>query len=141
MEDTNALSAVAFDDLAVGARRGPYAERVSAELAARLARHIGEPTAVALVPPAVYPVLFLKALRRSMGGIPAGAVLAKQELEFHGELPVDSDVGITTWVGERYERRGRPYAVIEFDVRDSADSSVVTGRKIIVWPNGPGSHA
>jgi hypothetical protein len=139
--DTDALSNVLYDDLPVGERKGPYAEHVSADLAARLAGPIGERgAAVAHAPPAVFPVLFLKALRRSMGGIPAGSVLAKQELEFLAELPVDSDVQITTWVGERYVRRDRPYAVIEFDVRDAQDRPVVTGRKIIMWPTGPGER-
>ena len=90
------------------------------------------------VPPAVFPVLFLKALRRAMGGIPAGSVLAKQELEFHAVLPVDSEVQITTWVGDKQVRRDRPFVTIDFDIRDAQDAQVVTGRKIIVWPSGPG---
>ena len=72
-----------------------------------------------------------------MGGIPAGSVLAKQELEFHAELPADSTVNITTWISEKYIRRERPYVVIEFDIRDESDTQVVTGRKIIIWPTGP----
>ena len=109
-------------------------------LASALAGSIGEPKAVTTAPPAVFPVLFLKALRRSMGGIPAGSVLAKQELEFHAELPVDSTVNVTTWISEKYLRRERPYVVIEFDIRDESDTQVVTGRKIIVWPTGPGER-
>lgn len=138
MSTEPSLSKVDFDSLSIGERKGPFIETVSAELAAGLSGRIGERHPIDLVPPAVYPVLFLKVLRLSMGGIPAGAVLAKQELEFQAELPVDSAVKITTWVGDRYVRRNRPYAVIEFDVRDSADHPVVTGRKVIVWPNGPG---
>jgi hypothetical protein len=132
------LSNVAYDDLRVGHRTGPYVEPVSADMAARLSGSIGERHAVTKVPPGVYAVLFLKALRRSMGGIPAGAVLAKQELEIHAELSVDCTVQITTWVGERYVRRDRPYVVVEFDIRDVSDRQVVTGRTTIVWPTGPG---
>ena len=141
LEDSPSLSNVAFDDLVVGARLGPFREHVGAGDAGRLRGAIGEPDAVSVAPPAVYPVLFLKALRRAMGGIPSGSVLAKQELEFHGELPVDRDVEITTWVSDRYVRRDRPYVVIDFDVR-AADggASVVTGRKIIIWPTGPGER-
>ena len=81
----------------------------------------GVPTApVTATPPAVYPILFLKALRRAMGGIPAGSVLAKQELEFHAELPVDTEVSIVTWVGDKQVRRERPFVTIEFDIRDPA---------------------
>lgn len=126
-----------YDELEVGTRSGPYRETVTAELASRLAGSIGQPVAVTSAPPAVFPILFLRALRRSMGGIPSGAILAKQELEFHAVLPVGTVVQTTTWVSEKYVRRGRPYVVIEFDIRDPAGERIVTGRKVLVWPNGP----
>jgi hypothetical protein len=136
-DDPPALADIPYDDLVVDRRMGPFAEPVSAEMASRLAGSIGEPVPVTAAPPAVFPVLFLKALRRGMGGIPAGSVLAKQELEFHGELPVDSEVQITAWVGDKQVRRGRPFVTIEFDIRDERDTQIVTGRKIILWPSGP----
>jgi hypothetical protein len=132
-----ALSNLPYDNLVVGKRHGPYKFDVSAELASNLAGAIGEHHQVSWAPPGVFPVLFLMALRESMGGIPAGAILAKQQLEFRDQLPVDSSAQVTTWVGEKYVRRGRPYVVIEFDVRDSHNHQVLTGRKIIVWPSGP----
>jgi hypothetical protein len=137
-DDTPALSDVHYDDLIVGDRMGPFAETVTRDLASRLAGPIGEAVAVEHAPPSVFPVLFLRALRRAMGGIPAGSILAKQELEFHGELPVESSVAITVWVGEKLVKRERPFVTIEFDIRDEDDAPVVTGRKIIVWPTGPG---
>jgi len=135
--DPPALSNVAYDDLVVDERLGPFTETVSADLAGRLSGAIGAPATVALAPPAVFPVLFLHGLRRAMGGIPAGSVLAKQELEFHATLPVDADVEVTVWVGKKEVRRERPFVTIEFDIRDGAGTQVVTGRKIIVWPTGP----
>jgi hypothetical protein len=136
-DDTPALSDVHYDDLIVGDRMGPFAETVTRDLASRLAGPIGEPVAVEHAPPSVFPVLFLRALRRAMGGIPAGSILAKQELEFHAELPVESSVAIAVWVGEKLVKRERPFVTIEFDIRDEDDAPVVTGRKIIVWPTGP----
>ncbi len=141
MSDAPALSNIPYDDLVVGARFGPYDDTVAEDLAARLAGPIGETTPTALTPPAVYPVLFLRALRRAMGGIPAGSILAKQELEFHRELPVGSLVRLTTWVGAKEVRRERPFVTIDFDIRDEDDRQVLTGRKIIVWPTGPGERA
>jgi len=135
--DPPALSNVAYNDLVVDERMGPFTETVSAELAGKLAGAIGTPSPVSLAPPAVFPVLFLHGLRRAMGGIPAGSVLAKQELEFHGTLAVDRDVEITVWVGNKEVKRERPFVTIEFDIRDTAGTQVVTGRKIIVWPTGP----
>ena len=136
-DETPSLSTISYDELVVGERMGPYRELVSADLAGRLAGRIGEPEAVSVAPPATYPVLFLKALRRAMGGIPAGSILSRQELEFHGELPVDSAVKVTTWVGDKQVRRNRPFVTIEFDITDERDTRIVTGRKIIVWPTGP----
>jgi hypothetical protein len=141
MNDAPALSAITYDELVVGERKGPYAEQVTSDLAGRLAGPIGSPSEVEHAPPAVFPVLFLRALRRSMGGIPAGSILAKQELEFHALLPVDSEARVSTWVGSKEVRRERPFVTIEFDVRDASDAQVVTGRKVIVWPTGPGEPA
>ena len=139
-EEAPALSNVAYDDLEVGERVGPFTETVTADLAARLSGPIGEPHPSSLAPPAIFPVLFLKALRRSMGGIPAGSVLAKQELEFHAPLRVGGDVLLTTWVSEKYVRRERPYVVVDFDIREPSGEQVLTGRKIIMWPTGPGER-
>jgi hypothetical protein len=137
-EDTPALSDIHFDDLVVGDRMGPFVETVTADVAGRLAGPIGEAAVVEHAGPSVFPALFLRALRRAMGGIPAGSILAKQELEFHAELPVDSAVAITVWVGEKLVKRERPFVTIEFEIRSSDDDAlVVTGRKIIVWPTGP----
>jgi hypothetical protein len=136
-EETPALADIPYDELVVDRRFGPFAETVSAEMAGRLAGPIGVVQPVSAVPPAVFPVLFLKALRRAMGGIPAGSVLAKQEFEYRAELPVGSEVQITTWVGDKQVRRDRPFVTIEFDIRDPHGTQIVTGRKIIVWPTGP----
>ena len=110
-------------------------------MAGRLAGPIGASQSVDTVPPAVFPILFLKALRRAMGGIPAGSILAKQELEFHGVAAGRRHCGITTWVGAKEVRRERPFVTIEFDIRDGDDAQIVTGRKIIVWPTGPAEEA
>lgn len=139
--DAPALSNIAYDDLVLGERMGPFTERVTRELAERLAGPIGERQPVASVPPAVYPVLFLKALRRAMGGIPSGSVLARQGLEFHAQLPVDSEVSIVTWVGDKQVRRDRLFVTIEFEINDQHGTLIVTGRKIIIWPTGPQQQA
>jgi hypothetical protein len=136
-DEAPALTDIPYDDLVVDRRYGPFAETVTADMAGRLAGALGVAEPVSAVPPAAIPVLFLKALRRAMGGIPSGSVLAKQEFEFHGVLPVDSEVQITTWVGDKQVRRGRPFVTIEFDIRDGGGAEVATGRKVIVWPTGP----
>lgn len=128
------LSRVAYDELVLDRRYGPFDEVVDAALADATREEIGDVIAGQQVPPAVFPILFLKALRRAFGGIPAGSVLAKQELEFRGPMAVGETAWIETWVGSKYERRGRRYAVLEFDVRNHDRDPVLTGRKYIVWP-------
>lgn len=134
MDDTPELSDVGYDDLEIGRRYGPFAEMVDAGLADRLRTEIGAVVPGTVVPPAVYPVLFLRALRRAMGGIPPGSILAKQELEFGAPVRVGDIVSITTWVGDKYVRRERPYAVIDFEITRPDGQVALTGRKIIVWP-------
>lgn len=138
MESTPSLSNISYDELNVGERAGPFRVDVTRELAGKLAGEIGEPVEVTEAPPAVFPVLFLHALRQSMGGIPASSILAKQELEFHAPLAVDTPAMITTWTGAKEVKRGRPFVTIEFEIKDENDNLVLTGRKIIVWPTGPG---
>ncbi len=139
-EDAPALSNVTYDEIEVGKQLGTITETVGEELASRLAGPIGEPVEAAVAPPAIFPVLFLKALRRSLGGIPNGGVLAKQEFEFGQALPVGAEVEIDTWVSDKYVRRERPYVVVEFEIRDGAGNKALTGRKIIMWPTGPGER-
>lgn len=141
IDDAPALSAITYDELIVGKRIGPFEERVTADLAGRLAGPIGEPRTVAAAPPAVFPVLFLRALRRGLGGIPSGGILAKQELEFHAPLAVGTTARVTMWIGAKEVRRERPFVTVEFDVRDERGEQAVSGRKVIVWPTGPGEEA
>ena len=132
--ETPELSDVGYDDLVVGRRYGPFEETVDAPLADQLRGVIGEAQPGSLAPPAVYPVLFLRALRRAMGGIPPGSILGKQEFEFHAPVRVGDTVSISTWVGDKYIRRERPYAVIDFEISRPDGAIALTGRKIIVWP-------
>jgi hypothetical protein len=128
------LSEVRYEDLVVGRRYGPYAEPVLAHFADRLRDDVGVPRPGAFAGPGVFPVLFLRVLRRAMGGIPPGSVLAKQDLEFHAPVAIDSTVQCEAWVGETYVRRRRPYAVIEFEIRTAEGELALRGRKVIVWP-------
>jgi hypothetical protein len=140
-EEAPALSNVTYDEIEVGQKLGTVSEPVSAALAGSLAGPIGEPGEAAVAPPAVYPVLFLKALRRTLGGIPNGGVLAKYELEFGPPLKTGGEVEIEVSINDKYVRRERPYVVVEFAISDGDGTRVLTGRKIIMWPTGPGEEA
>jgi acyl dehydratase len=139
-EQAPALSNITYDEIEVGKKLGTISEPVERDLAARLTGPIGQPVEAGAVPPAVFPVLFLKGLRRSLGGIPNGGVLAKQEFEFGEPLAIGDTVEIDTWVSDKYVRRDRPYVVVEYEVRDGSGATALTGRKIIMWPTGPGER-
>lgn len=128
------LSSIKFEDLVIGRRFGPFVERVSAAMADRLRGEIGVVAPGSLAGPGVFPVLFLKVLRRAMGGVLSETVLAKQEFEFHTPVPVDTDVSCHAWVGNKYVRRNRSYLVMEFEIHNSNGELALTGRKVILWP-------
>jgi hypothetical protein len=80
------------------------------------------------------PLLFLKTLRRALGGIPPGGILARQRFDFHDALPAKCTVETEAWVGEQYERRGRFYTVFEFSIRLAGGETAATGTMVIAAP-------
>jgi hypothetical protein len=138
-EEAPALSNVTYDELEVGSVLGTVTEPVGAELAGSLVGTIGEGGEAEVAPPAVFPVLFLKALRRTLGGIPNGGVLAKYELEFGEPLRTGGEVKIEVSIKDKYVRRDRPYVVVQFAI-DSGGERALTGLKTIMWPTGPGER-
>lgn len=140
-EETPALSDVTYDELDVGQVLGTVSEPVSGAMAGSLAGEIGAPGEAAVAPPAVFPVLFLKALRRTLGGIPNGGVLAKYELRFGEPLPTGGgEVAIEVSIADKYVRRERPYVVVQFAIDDASGGRALTGLKTIMWPTGPGEE-
>jgi hypothetical protein len=140
-EETPALSNVTYDELDEGQVLGTVTEPVSAEMAGSLIGEIGAPSEAQVAPPAVFPVLFLKALRRTLGGIPSGGVLAKYELRFGEPLRADGgEVEIEVSIAEKYVRRERPYVVVQFAIDDADGNRALTGLKTIMWPTGPGQE-
>ena len=137
-DDAPALSNVTYDELEVGSVLGTVTEPVGAELAGSLVGTIGAPGEAEFAPPAVFPVLFLKALRRTLGGIPNGGVLAKYELDFGAPLKTGGEVEIEVSIKDKYVRRDRPYVVVQFAIDDAHGERALTGLKTIMWPTGPG---
>ncbi len=139
-DETPALSNTTYDELEVGSVLGTVTEPVSAELAGSLVGAIGAPGEAEVAPPAVFPVLFLKALRRTLGGIPNGGVLAKYELHFGEPLRTGGEVTIEVSIADKYVRRDRPFVVVRFAIDDAEGGRALTGLKTIMWPTGPGEE-
>jgi acyl dehydratase len=136
-DETPALSDVTYDELEVGQVLGTVTEPVSAEMAGSLAGEIGAPGEAAIAPPAVFPVLFLKALRRTLGGIPNGGVLAKYDFRFGAPLKTGGEVQVEVSIADKYVRRERPYVVVQFAIDGEDGERALTGLKTIMWPTGP----
>jgi hypothetical protein len=139
-DEAPALSNVTYDELDEGQVLGTVTEPVSAAMAGSLAGEIGAPGEADFAPPAVFPVLFLKALRRTLGGIPSGGVLAKYELRFGEPLATGGEVTVEVSIAEKYVRRERPYVVVQFAIDDAEGKRALTGLKTIMWPTGPGEE-
>ena len=139
-EEAPALSNTTYDELEVGSVLGTVTEPVGAELAGSLVGTIGDAGEAEVAPPAVFPVLFLKALRRTLGGIPNGGVLAKYELDFGAPLKTGGEVEIEVSIKDKYVRRERPYVVVQFAIDDADGERALTGLKTIMWPTGPGER-
>jgi hypothetical protein len=120
-----------FAEIEVGTEYGPFQETVTAAMCESLGG------TAEVVPPEVFPALFLRALRAAMGGIPPGAILAKQGFEQLRPLEPGTGLDIAVAIGDKYEKRGKGYVAIDFILSDG-DDAVVKGRKVIVWPDGGG---
>jgi len=139
-DETPALSNTTYDEIEVGSVLGTVTEPVGPQLAGSLVGVIGAPGEAEVAPPAVFPVLFLKALRRTLGGIPNGGVLAKYELRFGEPLKTGGEVAIEVSIADKYVRRERPYVVVQFAIDDADGGRALTGLKTIMWPTGPGER-
>lgn len=132
-----ALTNLAYDDLPLGTVGAPLSVKVDSDLAAQLAGPLGTRRPVERLPAGVLPVLFLRAVRSSLGGIPAGAILAKQTLRYVRAVPLPTVVTVTTEVEEKVVRRGRPFVRFRFAVRGPDGDLIGSGSKTMVWPSGP----
>jgi acyl dehydratase len=131
-----AVPAPAYRDLSLGRHHGPFVERIDEALCRGLEAPRPGRDGNRLAPPGVFPALFLRAHARVHGLVAPGSILARAELEFHGTVRVGAEVGVEVWVGDKYERRGRRYVVIEARVTDPSGRLVVSGRNIVAWPGG-----
>jgi hypothetical protein len=132
-QDMRPRSPLAYRDLSLGVHYGPFTERIDESLCEGL--DVSPPARGGrLAPPGVFPALFLRAHARALGGVADGSILAREEIEFHGTVPVGAEVNIEVWIGDKYERRGRRYVVVEARVTDHPGRLIVSGRNILAWP-------
>jgi|GEM_PF-4329322 acyl dehydratase len=81
----------------------------------------------------------LRALRLALGGIPAGGILARHELQFAHEPQALAALETDVAVASLYEKRGRPYLALQF-VTAEHGHQVAADRMHLVWP-GTGTQS
>jgi acyl dehydratase len=68
-------------------------------------------------------------------GMPSGGVLAKQEFEFHGPIPIGCPLKVTARVSESYvDEKGRKRVNFLIEAEDHEGNPVSTTRLYAIWP-------
>ena len=67
--------------------------------------------------------------------MPSGGVLAKQEFEFHGPIPIGESLAVTARVAESYEdKKGRKRVNFLVEAKDHKGKPVSVTRLYAIWP-------
>ena len=67
--------------------------------------------------------------------MPSGGVLAKQEVEFRGPIPIGKSLTVTARVAESYEdEKGRKRVNFLIEAKDHTGDSVSMTRLYAIWP-------
>ncbi|MBW1681873.1 MAG: MaoC family dehydratase N-terminal domain-containing protein [Deltaproteobacteria bacterium] len=67
--------------------------------------------------------------------MPSGGVLAKQEFEFHGPIPIGETLAVKAKVSQSYvDEKGRKRVNFLIEARDHEGNPVSTTRLFAIWP-------
>jgi hypothetical protein len=66
--------------------------------------------------------------------MPPGAIHAKQYYRFKKPVKAGETLTIRVKIAEKYEKKGRKYAIIESRVFNDAGEHLLTGRMSGIWP-------
>lgn len=114
MDDPPQFSELSYEQLAVGQQWGPFAERLDQETSDALRGEVGEAEPGATAPLGVLPLLTLRVLRRALGGIIPGGILARQHFAAVDALPAAGAVEVAIWVSAQQHRPSGFYTTFTF---------------------------
>jgi hypothetical protein len=124
-----------YSDLTVGRQLNPMEMEMTPALVASYLTACG--IAIDRSPYAGVPPLLAAAagrLRATLPGrIPDGSLHVRDELDIHRIAAVGERLSTRTWIGDRYERRGRKYIVFAQEVTDQSGRVLVAGRRTNLW--------
>jgi hypothetical protein len=128
------VSQVRFEDLPVGAHYASLHDRIDDALCSELGVTPAAGDGVRFAPPGVFPALFLRAYCNAVGGTIPGAVITREEIEFHDVALIGTPVKIDVWIGDKFVKQKRRYLVVEFGLTAQRGRLLVSGRTIMLWP-------
>jgi acyl dehydratase len=137
-----ALPELLYEDLSVGLRFRPLEFVASAELVGRYAEIVGDDNPLytdaggdaPLVPPGLWGVWGRQAYLQDHA-MPAGGVLAGEDLEFIAPLRVGQKLTVQAEVTELYIRKERPRVVLEMTATDEDGRRCGLVRIHAIWPS------
>lgn len=115
--------AVGWTDLQVGQRVGPLGHRIDAMMATRFAAVVGANESSATMPPTLlatdYVLLLHDVLQLGHG------LMTRHETQILRPVRVGTEVTVDGTIIDKYERRGRHYWTLRYEVGDAAGPCIV----------------
>ena len=114
LSDVPLFSDMSYEQLSVGDRWGPFVESLDQATSDELRGSIGSSSPGAGAPLGVLPLITLRVLRRALGGIIPGGVLARQTFSVLQPLPAAAPVSVDIWVSAQQRRPSGFYTTFAF---------------------------
>jgi hypothetical protein len=114
VDDAPPFSELSYEQLAVGQQWGPIVERLEQDTSDALRGEVGDVERGATAPLGVLPLLTLRVLRRALGGIIPGGILARQHFSAVEALPASGEVEVAIWVSAQQGRPSGFYTTFTF---------------------------
>jgi hypothetical protein len=134
LADVPLFSDVRYEDLSVGERWGPFADRLDQGVSDELRGAVGAAAPGTGAPLGVLPLLTLRALRRALHGIVAGGVLVRQHFCVLEALPADAATATDVWISAQQQRHSGCYTTFTFTVAHEGRPKAVVEWVILAQP-------
>jgi hypothetical protein len=114
LDDVPLFSDLRYEELSVGQRWGPFVETLDPGTSDEMRGAIGPRAPGAGAPLGVLPLLTLRTLRRALGGIIPGGVLARQHFSAVDAIPAGAELAIDVWISAQQQRPSGFYTTFTF---------------------------